>query len=164
VPDAHRADPYRVPGFVPTPCRSLLHWVRAYAAGVAARAHVDFGDVMDEAVAAMLRSSLAFRQGTGSFAGFTKVVVRRGLHRYIVRHARAVARHGHHKPLDDVAMERALTVPSAEDQVIAADMLRAHWLREHAELARRAGDLAAVRRLLDAAAVAERTAHHPPRP
>ena len=147
---------FAVPGFLAPPCHTVLPWTRHHVARVAARARVDPGDLWDEAIAALLRAALHFRQGAGSFTAYAKLAVGRGLWRYIERAALTRRRHGAPVGLDDVLEDPALTAPSAEDEAVARDAARrALLLREHAALAAARDDHATAQRLRDAAAVAD---------
>jgi hypothetical protein len=109
---------------------------------------MDVRDVMDEAVAGSLRSSLFFRAGAGSFRHYGRTVVRRALARYIERAAVAHHRRVRHEPLEDVpwSTRSSSKVPRA-------------W---RLPTRRPKGSRSCV--TTDAAQVAERTTQHPPRP
>jgi hypothetical protein len=158
VTDAGRSFP--VPSYLPPPARTLLPWTRRYVAGIAARAQVDPGDVWDEALAALLRASVFFKAGAGTFTRYAKCAVGRGTARYVQRPARRRHRHGPTVPLDDPAAVPLLTVASAEAEAVGREQARqrARVLRQHEQLAIARADHNTARRLRAAADTAERFA------
>jgi hypothetical protein len=138
-------------------------WARRYTAATAARHGLDLDDAWSETLTALLRAAVYFRPGAGTFAHYASRAVVRALWRYGARsrHRRPTV------PLESVAAELP-ALPSAEDEVLAADAIRrAVILRQHEQLAIARADHDTATRLHAAAATAERFARHrirPPRP
>src|SRR5215475_11177688 len=91
VRDGDQAAPttaFPVPSFLPSATRALLPSARRYAAHAARRYRVPLTDCWDEAVTALLRATIYFRPGPGSFHAYATTAVRRGLWRYCRRPSR----------------------------------------------------------------------------
>jgi len=145
------------PGYLPAPARAVLPFARAYAAAASRRYRVPLSDCWDETITALLRATLHFRPGAGRFHAYARTAIVRGLWRYCRRPQRLAT-----LDLDDPAVQRDLTSPSAEELVVAADAVRrALLLREHAALATARDDYATAQRLDAAAAVADTTSRLP---
>jgi hypothetical protein len=108
-----RDERFPVPPYLPAPARTILPWARRYVAITARRSHLPAADAWDEAITALLRASVYFQPGAGTFAHYARTAVIRGLWRYCRRPRR-----------DDTAPPpptRALTAPSAETVAALAD-------------------------------------------
>ena len=82
-----RLGEFPVPPYLPPVARSLLPFARAYCRTAARRYHVPLTDCWDEALTALLRATLHFRPGPGTFHGYARTAIIRGLWRYCRRPA-----------------------------------------------------------------------------
>ena len=113
--DGHATFP--VPPYLPPPARTILPWARRYVATTARRSQLSLDDAWDEAITALLRASVYFQPGAGTFHAYARTAVIRGLWRYCRRPARL--------PLEELPA-RALTAPSAETLAGLADAAAAY--------------------------------------
>ena len=108
---------FPVPPYLPAPARTLLPWARRYVAITARRANVPLTDAWDEAITALVRASVYFTPGAGTFHAYARTAVIRGLWRYCRRPARTAS--------SDSLPARALThwaAPSAEQLAVLAEL------------------------------------------
>src|SRR5215475_6166596 len=97
---------------LPPAARTLLPFPRSYCRTAARRYRVPLSDCWDEAVTALLRASLHFRPGPGTFSGYARTAIVRGLWRYCRRPAQRTV------SLDTVAPP---SMPDVETLLIALE-------------------------------------------
>jgi hypothetical protein len=116
-----RDERFPVPPYLPAPARTILPWARRYVAITARRSALPMADAWDEAITALLRASVYFQPGAGSFVAYARTAVIRGLWRYCRCHCHRTPCRCRRTPriLPDPA--RALTAPSAETVAALAD-------------------------------------------
>jgi hypothetical protein len=114
-----------IPPDLPPHARTLLPWVRRTVASTARTLALDPTDAWDEAITALLRATVYFRPGAGTFATYARPAVSRGLWRYVARSAL------HHRRLTativhDPTTSPLATSPSAEDEALARETASLH--------------------------------------
>jgi hypothetical protein len=114
-----------IPPDLPPHARSLLPWVRRTVSLTSRTLNLDPTEAWDEATTALLRASIHFRPGAGTFATYARTAVSRGLWRYVARsalhHRRLVALMAH-----DPSTTPLLSSPSAEDVALARETASLH--------------------------------------
>jgi len=123
--NGERLAAFPVPPYLPAPARTILPWARRYVAITARRAHVPLTDAWDEAITALVRASVYFSPGAGTFHAYAKTAVVRGLWRYCRRPARLAS--------SELLPARALstwTAPSAEQLAMVAEVAAEHVAAE----------------------------------
>jgi len=78
-------DVFPVPAYLPDATRAVLPFARRYCARAARSYGVPLADCWDEALTALLRASLHFRPGAGTFHAYARTAIVRGLWRYCRR-------------------------------------------------------------------------------
>jgi hypothetical protein len=170
------ADRYPVPGYVPALVRPVLPWARRHVARVTARYGASQDDLWDEAMTALIRAAVYFREqpasgyqattygrplpAARSLTYYARLAVNRACWRYVIR---GQATRVQTIPLEDDDRATAL-IPSAEDEMIARVAARRAWiLHQHTALAAARGDDDTTSCLRAAASAADRVPRRPRR-
>lgn len=120
-PRTPRGAAFPVPDFLPAAARTVLPWTRRHVLAFASANHIPLHDAWSEALAALIRASVYFQSGAGSFTSYARTAVLRALPRYCARRPyRNVLRHA--APLDAVPGLH----PSPETLALLAETARGH--------------------------------------
>lgn len=120
-----------MPSYLPAPAVTVVPWTERYVAALARRnPAVSREELWDEAVAALLRAAVYFRDGAGTFRRYAQLSVQRACWRYVLPDRR----YGHNvrRPLVVAEPEDLLqeTASSAEDEALGREAAAEAWARQ----------------------------------